>query len=179
MVCELWFDCTDNMVKYINNTDINTENQYRKRKPPCDSVTEFPAGRNAQSEVKVSRNEWYEMIVFRNNVFAERSRSLPNSFTHTGIILQKMAGMTALSSGEGQNSTAPQPLERLRQLYPAVNTDETPLPKSWSPKDKYTFIGLSQNNLRVHYKGTADILQYFDNDTMPGFRFSKIKIDAA
>uniref|UniRef100_A0A3B3WN28 Ran-binding protein 10 n=1 Tax=Poecilia mexicana TaxID=48701 RepID=A0A3B3WN28_9TELE len=31
--------------------------------------------------------------------------------------------------------------------------EETPLPRSWSPKDKYSYIGLSQNNLRVHYKG--------------------------
>uniref|UniRef100_A0A803VI84 B30.2/SPRY domain-containing protein n=1 Tax=Ficedula albicollis TaxID=59894 RepID=A0A803VI84_FICAL len=31
--------------------------------------------------------------------------------------------------------------------------DETPLPRSWSPKDKYNYIGLSQGNLRVHYKG--------------------------
>uniref|UniRef100_A0A8C7MSS1 RAN binding protein 10 n=1 Tax=Oncorhynchus kisutch TaxID=8019 RepID=A0A8C7MSS1_ONCKI len=43
--------------------------------------------------------------------------------------------------------------ERLKRLYPAVNEDETPLPRSWSPKDKYSYIGLSQNNLRVHYKG--------------------------
>lgn len=41
----------------------------------------------------------------------------------------------------------------LKLLYPAVNEDETPLPRSWSPKDKYNYIGLSQNNLRVHYKG--------------------------
>ncbi|XP_013867655.1 ran-binding protein 10 [Austrofundulus limnaeus] len=43
--------------------------------------------------------------------------------------------------------------ERLKRLYPAVNEGETPLPRSWSPKDKYSYIGLSQNNLRVHYKG--------------------------
>ncbi|XP_076151510.1 ran-binding protein 9 isoform X1 [Alosa pseudoharengus] len=43
--------------------------------------------------------------------------------------------------------------QRLRRLYPAVNEQETPLPKSWSPKDKFSYIGLSQNNLRVHYKG--------------------------
>ncbi|TDH09223.1 hypothetical protein EPR50_G00084490 [Perca flavescens] len=43
--------------------------------------------------------------------------------------------------------------ERLKLLYPAVNEEETPLPRSWSPKDKYSYIGLSQNNLRVHYKG--------------------------
>ncbi|XP_069026233.1 ran-binding protein 9 [Embiotoca jacksoni] len=43
--------------------------------------------------------------------------------------------------------------QRLRRLYPAVNEAETPLPRSWSPKDKFSYIGLSQNNLRVHYKG--------------------------
>lgn len=46
--------------------------------------------------------------------------------------------------------------DRLKSLYPAVNEDETPLPRSWSPKDKYTYIGLSQNNLRVHYKGSVE-----------------------
>ncbi|XP_015610415.1 ran-binding protein 9 isoform X2 [Cephus cinctus] len=44
-------------------------------------------------------------------------------------------------------------VDRLKMLYPMVNEEETPLPRSWSPKDKYSYIGLSQNNLRVHYKG--------------------------
>ncbi|XP_056630837.1 ran-binding protein 9 [Diorhabda sublineata] len=44
-------------------------------------------------------------------------------------------------------------VDRLKKLYPAVNEDKTPLPRAWSTKDKYTYIGLSQNNLRVHYKG--------------------------
>lgn len=44
-------------------------------------------------------------------------------------------------------------LDRLKLLYPMVNEEETPLPRSWSPKDKFNYIGLSQNNLRVHYKG--------------------------
>jgi len=43
--------------------------------------------------------------------------------------------------------------ERLKMLYPMVNEDETPLPRCWSTKDKYNYIGLSQSNLRVHYKG--------------------------
>jgi len=43
--------------------------------------------------------------------------------------------------------------QRLKIFYPFVKEDETPLPRSWSTKDKYNFIGLSQNNLRVHYKG--------------------------
>nr|XP_023013810.1 ran-binding protein 9 [Leptinotarsa decemlineata] len=45
------------------------------------------------------------------------------------------------------------PVDRLTRLYPAVNEDKTPLPRTWSPKHKFNFIGLSQNNLRVHYKG--------------------------
>ncbi|XP_014673319.1 PREDICTED: ran-binding protein 9-like [Priapulus caudatus] len=51
-------------------------------------------------------------------------------------------------------NTQPQ-LDRLKLLYPAVNEEETPLPRSWSVKDKFNFIGLSQNNLRVHYKGVG------------------------
>ena len=43
--------------------------------------------------------------------------------------------------------------QAVKRLYPAVNQHETPLPRSWSPKDKYHYIGLSQGNLRVHYKG--------------------------
>ncbi|XP_057372379.1 ran-binding protein 9-like [Daphnia carinata] len=43
--------------------------------------------------------------------------------------------------------------DRLKMLYPFVNEEDTPLPRCWSSKDKYNFIGLSQNNLRVHYKG--------------------------
>eukprot|EP00088_Acartia_fossae_P037946 TRINITY_DN3918_c0_g1_i15.p1 TRINITY_DN3918_c0_g1~~TRINITY_DN3918_c0_g1_i15.p1 ORF type:complete len:574 (-),score=151.05 TRINITY_DN3918_c0_g1_i15:508-2229(-) len=43
--------------------------------------------------------------------------------------------------------------ERLKILYPFVKEEETPLPRSWSTKDKYNYIGLSQNNLRIHYKG--------------------------
>lgn len=36
-----------------------------------------------------------------------------------------------------------------------MDEQETPLPRSWSPKDKFSYIGLSQNNLRVHYKGAG------------------------
>ncbi|KAG8191531.1 hypothetical protein JTE90_019595 [Oedothorax gibbosus] len=46
-------------------------------------------------------------------------------------------------------------VDRLKLLYPMVDEGETPLPRSWSPKDKFTYIGLSQNNLRVHYKGSG------------------------
>ncbi|XP_076060828.1 ran-binding protein M isoform X2 [Oratosquilla oratoria] len=52
-------------------------------------------------------------------------------------------------SGFGSAGT-PDPI---KALYPMVNEEETPLPRCWSSKDKFSFIGLSQNNLRVHYKG--------------------------
>ncbi|XP_074755829.1 ran-binding protein 9 isoform X2 [Athene noctua] len=73
-----------------------------------------------------------------------------------------------LSAGSSSGSSAPAPFphgdpalneqekelkRRLKRLYPAVDEQETPLPRSWSPKDKFSYIGLSQNNLRVHYKG--------------------------
>jgi hypothetical protein len=45
--------------------------------------------------------------------------------------------------------------ERLSRLYPLVDKRTTPLPRSWSTRDKCTFIGLSQRNLRVHYKGAG------------------------
>lgn len=54
------------------------------------------------------------------------------------------------SHNEGQKDAKEDPLKK---LYPAVNEAKTPLPRAWSPKEKYNLIGLSQNNLRVHYKG--------------------------
>ncbi|CAM9483804.1 unnamed protein product [Lampetra fluviatilis] len=57
-------------------------------------------------------------------------------------------GEVAVGAGEDGGVTT-----RLRQLYPAVNEDESPLPRAWSAKDKLSYIGLSLGNLRVHYKG--------------------------
>ena len=45
--------------------------------------------------------------------------------------------------------------DNIAELYPQVNEDETPLPRCWSSQDKFTHIGLSQNNLRAQYKGMA------------------------
>lgn len=44
-------------------------------------------------------------------------------------------------------------VSRLKQLYPFV--DESELPLAWSPKDKANYISLSENNLKVHYKGVG------------------------
>ena len=64
-----------------------------------------------------------------------------------------MAASTSNSSGDTQNDSPEQPPDRIKTLYPAVREEDNPLPRQWSPKDKYNYIGLSQNNLRVHYKG--------------------------
>lgn len=69
-----------------------------------------------------------------------------------------MADAGSLHGGDAALPGPPEEQElsqRLRRLYPAVNQEETPLPRSWSPKDKYNYIGLSQGNLRVHYKGAG------------------------
>lgn len=51
------------------------------------------------------------------------------------------------------NALNNQQTDRLKYFYPNVNEDDTPLPRSWSTQDKCSSIGLTQNNLRVHYKG--------------------------
>lgn len=65
--------------------------------------------------------------------------------------------MAAASNGriamDIQNGIQNGTVDRLKKLYPAVDEQRTPLPRSWSPKEKYGYIGLSQGNLRVHYKG--------------------------
>ena len=45
--------------------------------------------------------------------------------------------------------------ERLRILYPMVDEDVSPLPRCWSMKDRFNFIGLSNDYLRVQYKGNG------------------------
>jgi len=59
--------------------------------------------------------------------------------------------MCASESSNG--GRPPSAVDRVGQLYPSVDEDESPLPRQWSAKDKFNFLGLSQNNLRVHYKG--------------------------
>ena len=44
---------------------------------------------------------------------------------------------------------------RLKKLYPLVKISELPL--AWSSKDKANVITLSENNLKVHYKGSGKI----------------------
>lgn len=75
-------------------------------------------------------------------------------------ISSEMAAVSCVRSGSEQNLGTTKPLvDRLQIIYPMVNEEETPLPRSWSPKDKYNYIGLSQNNFRVHYKGKSFLVK--------------------
>jgi len=62
-------------------------------------------------------------------------------------------GGTAAVNGSAASPFGQQGEDRLKGLYPMVDENDTPLPRSWNSKDKFTNLGLSQNNIRVHYKG--------------------------
>ncbi|KAI5173393.1 Mitochondrial Calcium Uniporter Regulator 1 [Manis pentadactyla] len=49
-------------------------------------------------------------------------------------------------AGEGAAAAAEAPLPGRGRA------GDSALPRSWSPKDKFSYIGLSQNNLRAHYE---------------------------
>lgn len=68
---------------------------------------------------------------------------------------------TSSCFGDSINSGSQNIQDPIKNLYQVVNEDETPLPRCWSSRDKYSFIGLSQNNLRVHYKGR--LIHLFSN----------------
>jgi hypothetical protein len=57
-----------------------------------------------------------------------------------------------------ENGTELKTLDRLKLLYPNVTE---PLPLCWSSTEKNNSIGLSNSNLRVHYKGAMMIFILF------------------
>lgn len=48
--------------------------------------------------------------------------------------------------------------DKISELYTGVNEEETPLPRSWNSQDKFAHITLTQNNLRVQYKGKYKVI---------------------
>ena len=91
--------------------------------------------------------------VLSPNIFPDNSVKIEDSSNLISGNHQKL-GTTIMSFCRSQDPTLSLD-ERLRILYPMVNEEETPLPRCWSTKDKFNFIGLSQNNLRVQYKGNG------------------------
>ena len=71
------------------------------------------------------------------------------SFVHS---VTSADGLSSLFSA----TAAPEEMDgvaRLRALYPFADVSD--LPRAWSAKDKANFISLSENNLKVHYKGVG------------------------
>lgn len=66
-------------------------------------------------------------------------------------------GLSSLFCAQSRSSGSTEELmdgiSRLRALYPFV--DASDLPRAWSSKDKANYISLSENNLKVHYKGVG------------------------
>ncbi|CAG0892009.1 unnamed protein product [Cyprideis torosa] len=84
------------------------------------------------------------------NIDPERVGSSPRT-----ALSAPAAGPSGASGGaNGGKSKGPTQEERIRALYPMV-PERTPLPVTWSQKDKWMLIGLSQGDLRVHYKGNG------------------------
>ncbi|KFB48003.1 AGAP005063-PA-like protein [Anopheles sinensis] len=84
--------------------------------------------------------------------FDSSLKSLRKMFNPNNV--QSGSGGAAGGAAGGSNAAATAgPVDRLKILYPNVNEAVDPLPRSWSLQDKCSTIGLTQNNLRVHYKG--------------------------
>lgn len=84
----------------------------------------------------------------------KRRRKLWQKFTHS-----KSTEMDTAYINQPEKDLSGQPVDRLKLLYPNVDEKLTPLPRSWSSQEKCNSIGLTQNNLRVHYKGFYPICQ--------------------
>lgn len=72
--------------------------------------------------------------------------------------------MASSSNSETMDDKLPEQFDqttRLSRLYPSVKDFEK-LPSFWNQKDKHDFIGLSNGNLTVNYKGAAvKVIYYF------------------
>lgn len=115
--------------------------------------------------VNPTNHEW-DSNLFTQFRLKVRGPALPGSFPGSfadprDAMACTNSNMAAGSSSSSSNFDTSQQVDRIALLYPKVDESETPLPRSWSPKDKFTFIGLSQNNLKVHYKGRREIWSIF------------------
>lgn len=82
-----------------------------------------------------------------NNVYVKCSDDLETKLTSF------KTKMESTYSNQSDKDNSGHPIDNLKRLYPNVNELLTPLPRSWSSQEKNISIGLTQNNLRVHYKG--------------------------
>ncbi len=60
---------------------------------------------------------------------------------------------------QSSSSSSIDSIDRIKQLYPFVDEKKTPLPRCWNNADKYALINISNDNLRVTYRGCC--INYF------------------
>lgn len=119
----------------------------------CRTRTRFPCGPGRLAGHWLSRADLVPLLPAPSDTIAAPSK-MAAATADPGAGNPQAGDSSGGGAGGGLPSPGEQELSRrLQRLYPAVNQHETPLPRSWSPKDKYNYIGLSQGNLRVHYKG--------------------------
>lgn len=122
-------------------------------KASCRTGTRFPCGPGWLSGHWLSGADLVLLFPAPSDTIAAPSK-MAAATADPGAGSPQVGDSSGGATGCGLPSPGEQELSRrLQRLYPAVNQHETPLPRSWSPKDKYNYIGLSQGNLRVHYKG--------------------------
>lgn len=124
-------------------------------KEKCRTRTRFPCGSGRLAGHWLSGADLVPLLPASSDTIAAPSK-MAAATADRGAGSPQAGDSSGGGAGVGLPSPGEQELSRrLQRLYPAVNQHETPLPRSWSPKDKYNYIGLSQGNLRVHYKGIS------------------------
>lgn len=115
------------------------ENQFRKTKP----------------EERNQKNETRRVMARVSGNENTSSGGSGNHFvaSHSAGSGEGLSSLFCIQSGGGWSEDEVDGMSRLRLLYPETEVEE--LPRCWSSKDKANFISLSENNLKVHYKGVG------------------------
>jgi hypothetical protein len=91
-----------------------------------------------------------------NNTASTNNEKMDTSFTSNDLnahLLNASLGNGVLGTLAGTNANGIYVGDIISRLYPNVNQAETPLPRTWSGKDKCQSLNLTNGNLRVTYKG--------------------------
>ncbi|KAM7345591.1 ran-binding protein M isoform 3-T3 [Cochliomyia hominivorax] len=137
--------------KHLPSFDHHYHNprEFHLHSHPYQHPCVYPYGYRASSP---TQNQQQQSNGNSNNIMFGNNMSASDR-NHGGSSTSGLGG--GGGSGLAASSSSTQVVDRLKLLYPNVNENETPLPRCWSPHDKCLSIGLSQNNLRVHFKGVG------------------------
>ena len=105
------------------------------------------------AQISIWKSEKISRQIRWKNQLWNQLRNYDSWVVKVGLFLQKeeykdlcVVKMSGLRSARDPNLSLD---ERLKILYPMVNEEETPLPRCWSFKDKFNYIGLSQVSLSI------------------------------